>query len=596
MEGLSGGYNYGQSDLDFPSADGQLSSTVPSFPPLHLSYPHIQHGGASHRESAFTAHGRLPPGGDMYALPRFPIVPDIGIRPNFNHLLSRQLSHSPPLPLPHISSFSDPSASYISHSGDRTSISVSQSAESLSDHPSFGSIMASAASNISTMNIPHPYNMNVNTQNDGLQNRTDLNTGYSGASTASSEYLSNFNPVPVSSSSNILSQSPEPRQSTSGLNTFPTTNSSPPTSQTMFTSSRIQPSLSSARIVHPDHVTNTVACQSRVLQSVSMENLDGDQQVPNAVMSPSSNCSSPSLRNTSTPDNRHIGNLLRQAVNNDSIANHTVHSDNMANLRNEQSFANATLIGAELCNSKFMPSLPNRNKNAPQHNIYANTMMTENSRTEHRNDSVLSRFQLDKRASNEPVNENHNRAGPSRLDENFTGNLNLGHTRNCVNDSVDKVKRMNTISHTTRRREKVTPKVRKKLDLVDNSDSDCSSDAMSSRKVHNNNNVTFLKMGNLADQRSRSSMEISSALLNFMAQFSSNLLSKENLPACLEYEVDFARMEEEVVSKLLRMRNGDSFLPYQTQDDEDGIIENKHPVNSGNSCYGNYSQIGRAHV
>ncbi|XP_033750858.1 uncharacterized protein LOC117335051 [Pecten maximus] len=369
MEGLGSGYSFGQSDLEFPPPDGQLSGhggAISSFTPsLHLGYPHIQHG-VTLQDSIYSTpglSGRSSQGANTFQMSRFPmsVASETAVRgvpvipaPDFNPIISRHHHVSPHTPspsLPHLSNFGE--SSYMSHSADHTTVPQTTVTNSDHNHPSFGSIVASAVSNISTMNIPQPYDTRAGELIES--HVSDLSTlprlressSYNSIMTNTSQSQT-FLEFPPSTSSERESHNTEAIQTVSSLESY----SQPLLNQTFQGQSTLtRPSPSSSFAV----VRGMLPEQQPVLlprppngQTLPMENLDGDQQVPNAVMSPASGCSSPNIRNASTQDNRPIS-LLRQSVGHDSLQLQVAQTDNMATLQNETSFANSTYIGAELC-------------------------------------------------------------------------------------------------------------------------------------------------------------------------------------------------------------------------------------------------------
>ncbi|OWF45270.1 uncharacterized protein LOC110457257 [Mizuhopecten yessoensis] len=376
MDGLGSGYSFGHSDLEFPSPDGQLSGHgggISNFASsLHLSYPHIQHGGAALRDSGYSTpglNGRSSHGVNTFHMPRFPmsVAPETAIQavpgipaPDFSHIIPRHhlvSPHTPSPSLPHISSFGE--SVYLS--SDRTTVPQTSVSHSDNDHSSFGSIMASAVSNISTMNIPlQPYE----TQLTGTHTESQVSdltlprlresSTYNSVMTNTSQSQA-FLDFPSSTSSETESRNSEAVQAVSSLASFPQpllpqsfqgqVNSTQPPSSSSYPVVRNMLPEQPVLLPRP---TNT--------QTLPMENLDGDQQVPNAVMSPASGCSSPNIRNPSTQDNRPLS-LLHQTstVTHDSLQLQVAQTDNMATLQNETSFANSTYLGGELCtDDKFV--------------------------------------------------------------------------------------------------------------------------------------------------------------------------------------------------------------------------------------------------
>ncbi|XP_060073215.1 uncharacterized protein LOC132553029 [Ylistrum balloti] len=338
----------------------------------------MQHG-VTLRDSVYSTpglSGRGSQGSDTFQMSRFPmsVTPETAIRgvptisaPDFNPIISRHhlevSPHTPPS-LPPLSNFDD--SVYMS-SADRNT--VSHTSVTHSDHPSFGSIMASAVSNISTMNIPQPYDARADTHTESQVSDLSLprvreSSTYNSSMTNTSQPQS-FLDFPSSSSSEGRSHNSETIQTVSSLESFsqPLLNQQ---FQEQVTSTRPSPSTSYAvvRSLLPDQPV--LRSRPTNTQTLPMENLDGDQQVPNAVMSPASGCSSPNIRNPTNQDSRPVS-LLRQTVNHDSLQLQVAQTDNMATLQNETSFANSTYIGAELCTEdKFIPVLEPSKCSSPE--------------------------------------------------------------------------------------------------------------------------------------------------------------------------------------------------------------------------------------
>lgn len=516
MDGLGSGYTFGQGDLEFPPPDGQLSGhggSISSFSPsLHLSYPHIQHGGATLRDSVFTSQshsGRTSLGDDTFQMSRFPmgIPPEPAIRgvsgiptPDFNHIIPRHhlvSPHSPPPALPHISSFGE--TAYLS--SDRPAVPQ----VSLNDHPTFGSIMASAVSNISTMNIPQPYiSAQSGTRTDSQVadvtlprlRGEDSSLAYNpvhGDTSQTQPFIHHFTgssgSEAIPSLSSLASYS-QPIHSQSFSRQVTSTRASPLTSRHGSSLLPEQPLLTS---------------RPTSSQTLPVENHDGDQQVPNAVMSPASGCSSPNIiRSSSTPDTR-SNSLLRQVITHDSLQLQVAQTDNMSTLHNEMSFANSTYLGGELCtesgqnSGKFVASTVISKRSSPE--SYSNQRSTSG-QSDTVSEPVAGSSGLGS-SSNSSHSSPRCRQSPRRCRD--KSNVSYTQVSNEVNPSTCKLVH-NDEMETDNKQNTRSLKVMKRLEFVveekeAESKENFDNDELRSSNIHKH--VLFFKMGNLWRKRKR---------------------------------------------------------------------------------------------